>query len=569
MPVMLQTQESPAPVVDCPSPPVRVHPLRATLNRPMGKAGAAAFGVVLLASLAFAGSNLLHDLRLAPSLESYTYALLTGALLLALFFEFVNGFHDTASAVAMVIYTRAMQPSFAVVWSGVWNFVGVIVASGTVAYTIVSLLPLDLVLQSTAATRFSMVFALLLAAILWNLGTWFFGLPSSSSHTLIGSILGIGLANRWLLAGGRSSGVNWSQAVSVFKALLFSPLIGFAGAALLFLAGRLLLRRIGHYQEHATDEPPAFWMRYLLILSCTGVSFAHGSNDGQKGMGLIMLVLIGTVPATYALNHHTSNQQWQQVVSLSVKAEQALAAHSAVPQPAAETPNPHAPATLDPHAVLTTYVGSHRLTPSVVPALRDWNEQLSQQIAPYPALAAVPAGEQSNLRNQMFLTSDALRILANAKNSPFTAPEHDVVLQYSAGLDGLTRFIPIWVKISVALAMGLGTMLGWRRVVITVGERIGQQDVNQVQAASASLVAMVTILGASRFGLPVSTTHVVASGVAGSMTAKGSGLQMSTVRNIVLAWVFTLPMSALLAGGLFFLFRLLMGVSGSHVASSM
>jgi len=553
---MLQTQEIEAPAIPPVSP--RAHPLRATLDRPMGRAGAAAFAVVLLASLAFAGGNLLYDLSLAPALENFTYILLTGALLLALLFEFVNGFHDTASAVAMVIYTRAMQPMFAVVWSGIWNFIGVLVASGTVAYTIVSLLPLDLVLHSNAGTRFAMVFAMLLAAILWNLGTWYFGLPSSSSHTLIGSILGIGLANRWVIAGASAtgSGVNWNQAIDVFKALLFSPLIGFAGAALLFLAGRALLKHLHHYQEHATDQPPPYWMRYLLILSSTGVSFAHGSNDGQKGMGLIMLVLIGTVPATYSLNHHTSDQQWQHLITLSAQTEQALVAHNPAAQ-AGDSANATSSAMQDAHTALSAYASSRRLTPAVLPALQLWNSELSREVAAYPSLTQVPLERQSSLRNQMFLASDALRILAGQKNSPLNSGERQTTLRYATELDGLTRFIPIWVKISVALAIGLGTMLGWRRVVITVGERIGQQDINHAQAAAASLVAMGTILGASRFGLPVSTTHVVASGVAGSMTANGAGLQLGTVRSIALAWVFTLPMSALLAGTLFFLFRLL------------
>ena len=201
-----------------------------------------------------------------------------------------------------MIYTHSLAPNIAVVWSGTWNFLGVLTSSGAVAFGILQLLPVELILQVGSSAGFAMVFALLIAAIIWNLGTWYFGLPSSSSHTLIGSIIGVGLMNQLMHGANGTSGVDWNQALGVGKSLLFSPLVGFLAAGLLLLILKAVVRVPALYAEPKGKEPPPFWIRSLLILTCTGVSFAHGSNDGQKGMGLIMLILIGTVPTAYALN---------------------------------------------------------------------------------------------------------------------------------------------------------------------------------------------------------------------------------------------------------------------------
>src|SRR5215469_9908770 len=234
------------------------------------------------------------------------YLLLFVALLIALGFEFVNGFHDTANAVATVIYTRSLPAHIAVVWSGMFNLFGVLLSSGAVAFGIVSLLPVELILQVGSSAGFAMVFALLVAAIIWNLGTWWLGLPASSSHTLIGSIIGVGIMNALLRGRDGTSGVDWSKATEIGYALLLSPLFGFCLAAILLLVLKFIVRNAALYAEPKGEQPPPWWIRGILILTCTGVSFAHGSNDGQKGMGLIMLILIGTVPTAYALNRAPS-----------------------------------------------------------------------------------------------------------------------------------------------------------------------------------------------------------------------------------------------------------------------
>src|SRR5581483_10348895 len=227
------------------------------------------------------------DFLLDGTLAGTTVLLLCLAVLLALSFEFVNGFHDTANAVATVIYTHSLKPNQAVVWSGAWNLIGVLTSSGTVAFGIVALLPVELVINVGSGAGFAMVFALLVSAIVWNLGTWYLGLPASSSHTLIGSIVGVGLMNSLLSPDSAfGEGVNWAKVSDTVKALVFSPLIGFLGAGLLLLIARSLIKAPGLFKAPEGDTPPPWWIRGLLVLTCTGVSFAHGSNDGQKGMGL-------------------------------------------------------------------------------------------------------------------------------------------------------------------------------------------------------------------------------------------------------------------------------------------
>src|ERR1700678_2274473 len=292
-------------------------------------------GVIVITGIIYAGYHLASDLSVVRSTQAYPFVLLGVALFIALGFEFVNGFHDTANAVATVIYTHSLSPNFAVVWSGAFNFLGVLLSSGAVAFGIVSLLPVELILQVGSGAGFAMVFALLIAAILWNLGTWYFGLPSSSSHTLIGSIMGVGLMNQLMAASGSgTSGVDWSQAAKIGESLLFSPLIGFSVAALLLLIAKALIPVPALYQEPKGNQPPPLWIRGLLVLTCTGVSFAHGSNDGQKGMGLIMLILIGTVPTAYALNRTMHEQDVDRFVAVSTQAQAALGRYAKGPAPA-------------------------------------------------------------------------------------------------------------------------------------------------------------------------------------------------------------------------------------------
>jgi PiT family inorganic phosphate transporter len=515
------------------------------LTKTPSRTGIAAFLLALAGGLCYIAFHVAQDLGTVTITSVWPCLLLALALLIALGFEFVNGFHDTANAVATVIYTHSLEPNTAVVWSGVCNLAGVLASSGTVAFAVVTLLPIDLILQVSTGAGFAMVFALLIAAILWNLGTWWYGLPASSSHTMVGSIIGVGVANQFLNARTGGSGVDWEQAIKVLKVLLVSPVIGFGAAAALMLLSKALIRFPALYEAPKDMQPPPWPIRALMVLTCSGVSFFHGSNDGQKGMGLIMLILIGTVPTAYALNHDVTPQSIQQFMAASAQAGQVLDRHV----------NQDSVPPSDARAAVTEYIRTKQLKPETIPALREMIGDVNREVTLYKSFKSLPAREQSSVRNEMYIASEALRLMVKNHNPAFTGGESAALLNYKSQVDKGTRFIPDWVKVAVALALGLGTMVGWRRVVVTVGEKIGKEHLTYAQGASAGLVAMATIFAADRFGLPVSTTHILSSGVAGTMSANGSGLRWSTVRNIAAGWVFTLPAAALLSGLLYWFFR--------------
>jgi PiT family inorganic phosphate transporter len=505
------------------------------------------FAGLLAAGLLFAAQGLIADVNAAHAgmgAASYvSFVLLIVALLIALGFEFVNGFHDTANAVATVIYTHSLPPSLAVVWSGSFNFLGVLLSSGAVAFGIISLLPVELILQVGSSAGFAMVFALLIAAILWNLGTWWLGLPASSSHTLIGSIIGVGIANALMHGRDGTSGVDWGQAAKVGYSLLLSPLVGFGSAALLLLLLRSVLRRHpALFEAPKGNRPPPWWIRSILVLTCTGVSFAHGSNDGQKGMGLIMLILVGTVPLAYALNPAMPREQTTQFAAVAQVTQQSLARYASG-SPVGEA-----------RAVLSEYVRTKQYRPGVIDALAQITGDIGAQVKESGTLAQVRPAAVANVRNDMYLTSEALRQIDRSGAVLWDDDTRANLKSFRKLIDDATKFIPLWVKVAVSVALGLGTMVGWKRIVVTVGEKIGKTHLTYAQGASAELVAMATIGAADVFGLPVSTTHVLSSGVAGTMAASRSGLQMATIRNLLMAWVLTMPAAIVLSGLLYWLF---------------
>ena len=493
----------------------------------------------------------------AASVGIGTWILLGLALLLALSFEFVNGFHDTANAVATVIYTHTLPAVPAVIWSGFFNFLGVLTSSGAVAFSIVSLLPVELVIHIGSAQGFAMVFSLLVSAILWNVGTWYFGLPASSSHTLIGSIIGVGVANA-LMSDSHywGDGVNWAKAKDVGLGLLISPVIGFCMAALLLILLKILIKNPKLYSTPDATHPPPGWIRALLMFTCTGVSFAHGSNDGQKGMGLIMLILVGILPTTYALKSESSASE---ITALRGEL-QAMVSYCSTHSTGADLTK----ITTDPSKVITNFLrGSHSTTPELFGALGLVTSDVEKKIGSISTLDQIPENDRGALRANLYLLSSTASKMA--KNHQLDSPAaENFAKKLSISIKEVTDFIPVWVKVAVAIALGLGTMIGWKRIVVTVGERIGKSHLTYGQGAAAELVAMVTIGIADRFGLPVSTTHVLSSGVAGTMAANGSGLQMATVRNILMAWVLTLPVCVFLGAALFSLGLNLIARLGIH-----
>jgi PiT family inorganic phosphate transporter len=488
---------------------------------------------ILASGLLFVAYSIYVDLDASGAkVTSYApFILLFVALLIALGFEFVNGFHDTANAVATVIYTRSLPAHVAVVWSGVFNLIGVLLSSGAVAFGIVSLLPVELILQVGSSA--------------WNVGTWYFGLPASSSHTLIGSIIGVGITNALLHGRDGTSGVDWSKATEIGYALLASPLFGFALAAILLLVLKVVVTNPALYAEPVGDQPPPWWIRGILILTCTLVSFFHGSNDGQKGMGLIMLILIGTVPTAYALNRAMPAAQMEQFQTNTKAAVDVIAAKAAGFNVLG-----------NPRPAVTSYVAQHKINEGTYPSLAVLVKDIAEQVTQYGSIARMPSEVVGNTRNDMYLASEALRFLMKDKESDLSKDDVVKLNAYKGSLDNATRFIPNWVKIAVAIALGMGTMVGWKRIVVTVGEKIGKTHLTYAQGACAEITAAATIAAADGFGLPVSTTHVLSSGIAGTMTSSGSGLQLSTIRNIAMAWVLTLPAAMAISGSLYWFFSL-------------
>ncbi len=521
-------------------------PVKPHLDHPVDPRFALGILAVLAVGLFYMAYSIRSDISAAGGGPTtiVPFLLLGVALLIALGFEFVNGFHDTANAVATVIYTHALTAQVAVVWSGCWNLLGVLASTGAVAFGIVSLLPVELILQVGSAAGYAMVFALLISAIIWNLGTWWLGIPASSSHTLIGSIVGVGVANALIRGQNGTAGVDWDQVTKVGEALLFSPLFGFTLSALLLLAMKSVIRVPELYTAPTTNKPPSPWIRGLLILTCTLVSFFHGSNDGQKGMGLIMLILIGVAPTAYALNRAPAENHAAQFVTAAHAASKIVEAHGAGYN-----------ITGDPRPAVTAYVHSHIISEGTYPSLAVLTKEISDSVEQYGSVAKTPLDKVQNLRNDMYLASEGFRVLAKDKESELSAADKAQIGAFKKELDGATKFIPLWVKICVAIALGLGTMVGWKRIVVTVGEKIGKTHLTYGQGAAAEIIAAATIGAADGLGLPVSTTHVLSSGVAGTMVANGSGMQWSTVRSIAMAWVLTLPAAMIMSGLLYVIFR--------------
>jgi inorganic phosphate transporter, PiT family len=444
------------------------------------------------------------------------------ALFVAFAFEFVNGFHDTANAVATVIYTQAMPAKFAVIWSGFFNFLGVVTSGIAVAYSIVYLLPVDLLIESSSGAGLAMVLSLLLSAIAWNLGTWYFGIPASSSHTLIGSILGVGLIYGVFANRPFGSGVNWSKATEIGLSLLLSPMFGFCLAAGLLLLTKRLVRAPKLYQPPEKDAPPPWWIRGVLIFTCTGVSFGHGSNDGQKGMGLIMLILIGVIPAHFALNSHQTPEQVAKVHQAAIELRDRFESREDI-DPKVQT--------------------ALKLVCAKLQGKQDYRE--------------LPEEERLEVRNALLQLQSGLKSLLPQLN---LNPEETIkVTTAMKSLKTPIEYVPLWVVLGVALALGVGTTVGWKRIVVTVGEKIGKTHLTYAQGACAEVTAMSTILAADIGGLPVSTTQVLSSGVAGTMAANGSGINMDTIKKIVLAWVLTLPVTMCLSAIFFSIARLFTG----------
>jgi len=451
----------------------------------------------------------------------------------ALIFEFINGFHDTANAVATVIYTHSLKPRVAVIWSGIWNFIGVNVGGIAVAIGIINLLPVEALTDNNIYHSLSMIMALIITAIIWNMSTWYLGIPCSSSHTLIGSIFGVGIAYM-LLPGSHNIILNWNKVKDVGLSLLISPVFGFLLAMLLMYVLQKTIKNKTIFKEPPAKKPPPVWIRSILILTCTSVSFSHGSNDGQKGVGLIMIILIAIVPMRFALDHSKDPFRLEDNISNM----QAMLAR------------------LDTSRLDAAYKTDYNF----INAETDTLAQIFTGIGSFDKLSRITL--LNARRDILILAKQSESMLKNLRSNASSPSDQQWISGFHKEVSELktyTEYSPWWVILLISLALGLGTMVGWKRIVVTIGEKIGKTHLTYAQGASAELIAASTISVSSILGLPVSTTHVLSSGVAGSMVS-GNGLknlQKKTVASIGIAWLITLPVTILLSGLLFMLFRMI------------
>ncbi|MES2656137.1 MAG: inorganic phosphate transporter [Bacteroidota bacterium] len=455
--------------------------------------------------------------------------LLILCLVAACAFEFINGFHDTANAVATVIYTNSLKPWVAVVWSGIWNSVGVFAGGITVAMGISNLLPIEVLIDPNIYHSIALIMALLLTAIIWNLGTWYYGIPCSSSHTLVGSILGVGLAYSFI-AEKSGSFVNWSKAGDIGLSLLFSPLIGFSLAVLLMYILRMSIRNKAIFKAPKSNDPPPFWIRMILLLTCTGVSYSHGSNDGQKGVGLVMLILIAIVPAYFAINPKIDIGKVKQGIVVVDSVMATASRNKMAKEDSLE-----------------------------VAKIQEISSSLSSKLT--TAIDSLSVEDKFAIRKNVIKLGKEVEKVRLSKEITLSEIDKLSLKTAVSNIKGITEYSPKWVILMISISLGLGTMVGWKRIVKTIGEKIGKQHLTYAQGAASELVAASTIGLATGLGLPVSTTQVLSSGIAGSMVAsKGiKNLQGKTIKNIAIAWILTLPVTIVLAGGLFLLFRAMAG----------
>jgi inorganic phosphate transporter, PiT family len=462
--------------------------------------------------------------------------LLIFSLVMVIMFEATNGFHDAANAVATVIYTKSLQAGQAVVLSGIMNFVGVLVGGIAVAYALVELLPAEVLSPPDGGPAVAMLVALFVAALSWNIGTWWFGLPNSSSHCLIGSLIGIALGNAFARSRNIVDGVHWAQLWKVLEALAFSPLLGFVLAGALYFICRKTLHD-EHLYRPVTDKPPVWWMRAVLIVTCSGVSFSHGTNDGQKSIGLIMLTIIGIFPSTYALNPK-GKTSLQDIAGIMQQALPLIGKYGD-----------------DRKAAALTAVGSlesrvHRDQGDAAQSTAQSDSTMAKQkLEAGPRSAS--AQTRSAIRDDIYQVISELKHAEEAKG--ISADDKKSAQQLAKQLGSAVEYAPLWVRMLSAFCLGIGTMIGYKRIVKTLGERLGKAHLTPAQGASAEVVSAVLIGTAGFTGLPVSTTHIVTSGIAGTMVTSGTGLQYGMISRILMAWGLTLPVTILIAGALYYL----------------
>jgi len=478
------------------------------------------------------------------NVSTLTLGLLLLSLGIALFYEMINGFHDTANAVAMIIYTNSMEAKYSVIMSGIMNFLGVLLGGISVAYVIVHLLPLDIMVAYNQNATLVMIYSLLISAVIWNFGTWYFGLPVSSSHSLIGSLIGVSTVFGVMHGFEFSQSVNWKVLYGVLIALALSPILGFVFAYILMKITKKLIHSPKFYKTPDSEvkrKRPNFWMRIGIIATGAGVSFAHGSNDGQKGIGLIMIILIGILPSYYALDMNSHQYKIQQTRESAANLANFYAENN-------QTLNR---LVSEKHLISALKI-KNTIAECNVNQVQDTTSLIATKLNGIKSYSELSAADRWSLHNAILCSDnffgqvEKIYLLKDKDKFDYIAAQRKTMLS-------ATEYVPSWVMIAVALSLSIGTMIGYKRIVHTIGEKIGSQPITYMQGTVAQVISMITILLANFFHAPVSTTHIVSSSVAGSMVAEpGGSIQKSTVNTILLSWLFTLPVTALLSSAIYY-----------------
>ncbi|MEY4504920.1 MAG: hypothetical protein RL154_1217, partial [Pseudomonadota bacterium] len=392
------------------------------------------------------------------NIETLTIGLLLLSLAIALFFEFINGFHDTANAVAMIIYTNSMKAEYSVVMAGIMNFLGVITGGIGVAFAIVHLLPVDILVSTNQEAALAMIYSLLISAVVWNFGTWYFGLPVSSTHSLIGSILGVSISFGVLNGFDVAQSVNWKVAYGVLLALAISPLVGFGLAYLLMKLSR---KYISNQKFFDSPEPnnkgkvkhPSFWARIGIIATGAGVSYAHGSNDGQKGIGLVMIILIGVLPAYFALNMETKQYKIMQTRDGAANLAKFYADN-----------NETFITLLNDKEVKSALRTKNTIAECDLSNVYETTLLVSTKIDGLKSYSELSPADRWSVRTTI-ICADNFFAQTQKIFEKIDKDKAEYIADQRKRLVAPIEYAPIWVIIAVALAIGLGTMIGYKRIV--------------------------------------------------------------------------------------------------------
>lgn len=454
-------------------------------------------------------------------------------LFLVAIFEFINWFHDTANAVAPVIYTKSLKARYAVLLAWIMNFLWVFLWWIWVAMAIIYLLPLEAISYQSTSFWIIVVISLLLSAIIWNFLTWYFGIPASSSHSLIWAILWVTISMLYIPMNWNIQIVpNWDKAIEVIESLLFSPFLWFILASIIMLfLYRFIKSRYYFSTPSKRHKNPKKWLRLVLILTSAWVSFAHGSNDWQKWVWLAMLILVLLVPNIFAINPNINKDEINKNI---ISIETSL-----------DSINSDLLNKYEKEKLAETILNIENIKQKLNNNSEFDKNDLRKEVLTFK--------NNINLLEKTILKDESKLYLVSVVNSDIWDININKIDTNITSILSIINYAPIWVILLISVSLWLWTMIWWKRIVVTIWEKIGNTDMNYAQATTSALITAMTITIASRFHLPVSTTHILSSSVAWTMSvwSNRSWVRGWTIRNILTAWILTLPVTMFLSWFIF------------------